>query len=126
MIAQPLEPSRGAQPCDWGRGSDGGVDTGSCLVACERFQPGGSVPSSRASHRPGSGSGLLVRTRLRGRSRSAQDGDGEWCVVAPWAQIPCGKTVLEYQACGGRLGIEVSKGVAAIQTEAHDEETVVA
>jgi hypothetical protein len=34
--------------------------------------------------------------------------------------------VLEYQACGGRLGIEVSKGVAAIQTEAHDEETVVA
>jgi len=34
--------------------------------------------------------------------------------------------VLEYQACSGRLGIEVSKAVAAIQTEAHDEETIVA
>lgn len=34
--------------------------------------------------------------------------------------------MLEHEARGGSLGIEVSQVVAAIQTEAHDEETIVA
>jgi len=59
-------------------------------------------------------------------ARAAQDRHGEGRVVLPRPKVPGGEAVLEYQASGRRLAVELSECVAAIEPEPDHDETIAA